>query len=826
MPRFNEFLYNTALYGDKSKLLFSAEPMVATAINYNWIDISYSVPDGGNDGYVGFRIVRSQDGYPETEDDGVVVYELLGVGVLPDGKPISDNAALWIPGTGLVSGATAPLLQEGQFAYYRAWVLKTPSGDWVPAGDCYTLLPKKHGLSGGYAVRSVLEGTDIVDRPINFEVASSTHDRFMSYIPSVFTSMTNSVLDERNPAEYSGNVGDTGGEHNTLLSSFLSAFSFTVDEMLTFASNTLPPAEGGQFTSPDLLALQSSQFSIPLDSLGASKTQKRLVRDSIRNYARKGTVVGLLDFVQDITNYPATITESKNKILGHENSTFDIEGWVPGDAVGDWLVTSYSGTTPTATITVDATQTIASVSTAIDLTYSAKVVTTSANATIALGAQSPITKGIPVVGGASYVLSYQGKRSSGTGSVTATITWYNNLGNVVIPAVGDFPVSSERTVSTSFTRKDAGWIAPIDAAYASIQFLFTTANTYWIDMVMLYEPDYAAVTYASGDGTTVSFEGPNSFAVGDVITLRGVFPTSYNLTEATITGLTYNSRGQQTGFTVADTNMEDFVSGGIASKYDTVFTYYQEARGVLVTLKPSKTNYLKNPSFEGTGLHWSYGYATRDIISNGLGALYTGPVGARTSSYRSQLTATSSSNSAYTSQTFGDTTDEVVTRGVKYTFSVYLKANTGTEANPLVIPNGLRMMSVDSTETAYTYGELALTTDWKRYSVSAWLPDNGVPATLQCRIQGWKLGQVIEMDAAQLEIGDSPTDYFDGTMTSSGCAWATGSANYSASVKYLNLSYRLNRLVQGIEGYLPMNTPWAIEYLDNDASPQQYSGIS
>ena len=825
MPRFNEFLYNTALYGDKGKLLFSAEPMVATAINYNWIDVSYAVPDGGTDGYVGFRIVRSQDGYPETEDDGVVVYELLGVGLQPDGKTISDNAAKWIPLGGLAAGTTAPILQEGQFAYYRAWVLKTPSGDWVPAGDCYTLLPKKHGLSGGYAVQSVLEGTDIVDRPVNFEVSSSTHDRFMSYIPSVFTSMTNSVLDERNPAEYSGNEGDTGGEHNTLLSSFLSAFSFTVDEMLTFASNTLPPAEGGQFTSPELLALQSSQFSIPLDSLGASKTQKRLVRDSIRNYARKGTANALLDFVKDVTNYPATITESRNKILGHENSTFDIQGWVPGDAVGHWLVTSYSGTTPTATITVDATQTIASVSTAIDLTYSAKVVTTATNATIALGAQSPITKGVPVIGGAAYVLSYQGKRSGSSGSVAATITWYNNLGNVVVPDSGDVPTSGAVSMSTSFARVDATWIAPMDAAYASIQFLFTVANTYWIDMVMLYEPIYSSVTYASGDGTTVSYEGANSYVVGDLITVRGVFPTSFNLSGVAVSGLTYNSRGKQTGFTVASSVADTFVDGGVASKIDSPFTYYQEARGVLVTLLPSKTNYLKNPSFE-SALHWSTGNVTSAIISNGLGALYDGPVGARTSLYRRQLTGTSSSTDGFTHQTFGDSADEIVPRGVKYTFSVYLRANIGTAASPLVLPQGLRLQSVDSVETINTYKEISLTQSWKRYSISAWLPDNGVAATLQCRIQGWRLGQYVEMDAAQLEIGDVATDYFDGSMTSSGCAWVTGNASYSPSVKYVNLSYRLSRLTQGIEGYLPMNTPWAIEYLDNDASPQQYSGIS
>jgi hypothetical protein len=426
-----------------------------------------------------------------------------------------------------------------------------------------------------------------------------------------------------------------------------------------------------------------------------------------------------------------------------------------------------------------------------------------------------------------YRLSYQGKRGGSSGTIAATLTWYDNLGNVLIqdPASGDYPVSPAVTVSTSFARKDSTWIAPMNAAYATIQFLFSVANTYWIDMVMLYEPEYAEVTYAAGDGTTVSFEGPNSFEIGDVITLRGISPVSYNLSGVTITGLTYNSRGKQTGFTISNATTDDFVSGGIASKYDDTFTYYQEARGVLVTLLPSKTNYLKNPSFESL-LQWSRGNVTSEVISNGLGALYDGPVGARTSSYRVRHTGTSSTTNSYTHQVFGDSADEVVTRGVKYTFSVYLRANTGTEANPLVIVGGLRLQSVDSVETINTYGDLRLTTSWKRYSVSAWLPDNGVPATLQCRIQGWRLGQYVEMDAAQLEIGDVATDYFDGSMTSSGCAWVTGNPSYSPSVKYVNLSYRLSRLVQGIEGYLPMNTPWAIEYLDNDASPQQYSGIS
>ena len=823
MPRYNEFLYNSATYGDKGKLVFSAEPMVATAIDYNWVDVSYSSPDGGTDGYVGFRIVRSQDGYPETEDDGVILYELFGININPDGRTIHDNPAHFIPLAGLSSGSVAATLQEGQFAYYRAWVLKTPSGSWVPAGDCYTLVPKKHTLSSGYAVKSTLQGTQIVDTPVIMGALPSTHDRFMSYIPTVFTSISNSILDERNPNEFSGNTGDTGAQDNSLLSTFLSAFSFTIDEMMTFAVNTLPPADGGQFTSPAILALQSSQFNVPADSLGVSKTQKRLVRDSIRNYSRKGTLKGLREYVQDVTNYSATVTESGNKILNHESSTFDIKGWAPGDAVGDWLVTSYSGTTPTATITVDATQTTAAVATAIDTTYSMKAVTTASNATISLGSQAPITKGIPVIGGVLYRLSYQGKITGSSGSVSATITWYDNLGNVVVPdAVGDHPTDPSAAMTTSFARTDFTWIAPLAATYATIQLLFSAANTYWIDMVMLYEAQHATVTFASGDGTTVSYEGPNSFKVGDAIFVRGVTPTSYNFSQV-VTGITYNSRKQQTGFTVAGSAKDIFIDGGVASKFESS-PAYSEARGVLVTLNPSRTNYSINPSFEGSAANWTSTNATTTNIANGVGALYSGPIGARTSSYRARVTAT---GTASLSQSVG-TTDHPLPRNNKYTFSIYVRSSTGSTASPLVLSNGLFITYTDGSTTNTVSQSVSLTTDWQRVSVSIWVPDNGSNTVLNYGLTGWVAGQYIEVDAAQVEIGNTPSDYFDGSMTSTGCAWTLGSSysTGSYSVKYVNLNYRLNRLYQGISGYLPINTPWAVQYTENSLSPQQKAAIS
>ena len=88
MALYNSFKYNDGtLYGDGSPLDYSASPVVATAINYGQVSLSYSVPTGG---YIKFRIVRNQDGYPETSEDGKIIYE-TDLGEYPTGSTILDT---------------------------------------------------------------------------------------------------------------------------------------------------------------------------------------------------------------------------------------------------------------------------------------------------------------------------------------------------------------------------------------------------------------------------------------------------------------------------------------------------------------------------------------------------------------------------------------------------------------------------------------------------------------------------------------------------------------------------------------------------------------
>jgi len=70
----------------------------------------------------------------------------------------------------------------------------------------------------------------------------------------------------------------------------------------------------------------------------------------------------------------------------------------------------------------------------------------------------------------------------------------------------------------------------------------------------------ATVTNVTGSGTAVTYTAANNYAVGQAVTITGVTPTAYNLTNAVITSAT------ATTFTVSSAVTGTYVSGGIVDK--------------------------------------------------------------------------------------------------------------------------------------------------------------------------------------------------------------------------------------------------------------------
>jgi hypothetical protein len=705
MARFGGFRYlkDNVLYGEQSKLALSAEPMSATALQYNKISLSFAAPTGT---YIAFRIVRNQDSYPETEQDGVILLE-------------SDNN---IPNTTLIDSneiVGAPLV-EGKFAYYKAWILTADNEYWSPAGQTYVLVPSRHNLklSNDVVAANSVTGIETNDATLNINANfSTTHQRFMSILPRVITSAANGSVDELS-------APDVNGE-NTVISKFLSGFSFSLDEFLTFANLALPDISG-EHTAPEIMRLQAHEFGITNDNELLTRAQKRLIREAIYIYSRKGTDKGLATFTESLTGFNSTRTLSKNLLLSYEDSTFILPNSELNNVIGNWTIGSGDTISIETTITPQT-----GVQKSLDDTYVAKITTDASNKPAYLGILNPIVTAIPVTGTGVYSLSYYIKKVGSTAGVTPSVFWYDFNGTWISTSGG----TSANATSTEWNRRSlANITAPANAKYAVIQLVFAAGDTYYLDMVQFEQ-------------------------------------------SATVTS-------------------------------------YEEPGGVTVFLKPDKTNYIKNPSFETNTTGWT---------TTGTGAALDAEIDstltlAPGSSYMAELTCSTSETT-----TLKVSTDEEITRGRFYTFSFYAKTKSPATSAPVTIrltpKNGSTVIGVEKTILK------TITSSWTRINASIFIIPGTSDVSVDLQLEFAAGSPSIEIDAVQFEYGIM-SDYFDGSRYLSGAAW-TGTPDASTSVIYPGRTSKVTRYSNDIKTVLPSNTPyyidfWGVETIEDVV----FSGIS
>jgi hypothetical protein len=689
MAKYGELVYGTNVkYGETSRNTLTAEPLSSAAIDYQTVNVYWTKPSGS---YAAFRVVRNQTAFPETEEDGKVIYEWYTPESGPEDKsstPFKDT------GSSLVSG---------RFVYYRAWLLVLASGEWIPAGQTFTLLPSRH-----------------LDKNSKL-ISVDTHDRFMSYFPRVLVTETNSSIDEINKT-YDPQTDASGSEKNSLISTFFQGFSFTVDEFMTLAEKILPTPSMAD-SSPSILALQSLQLGMPLDPQGITREQKRLVRNAVKIYKSKGTANSLSEFSEAMTGFAPTLTPTPNLLLSVQDSTFNLPSWFEG-SVGMWIPGD------NVTLSVDSTQVPATDTHSLDNIFTGKVVSASTNTTLELGTDYPITRGIPVTEGKYYQLSFYNKSLSGTAKITPTVNWFDKDGVFISATSG-----SDITAGTSWgTRDYTNVLAPSGSVWAGFTFTFDTATTYWIDMV------------------------------------------SFSKVAAS----------------------------------DTALQTYYEPRGITVFFNPSKTNYISNPSWEESTDNWSYSGGTTKTITSYVPGSDSGPVGARFGNKYLAYTSLGSGQT-YLSNTVS------VPSGKYYTFSIYAKSLTNLEST-------LKISWAVGAGTPVTVSkDISLTSSWKRFSVTISVPALLTNVNITSRLEGNWAGAVLKLDAAQLEPSYSYTDYFDGNVA--GVSWA-GTANLSSSYSYPKRDIKLKRLANYIEEFLPLNTPYYIDYYSDTPGDVKYSGIS
>jgi hypothetical protein len=700
--------------------------MSAYAMDYDLVWILWNPPSGN---FTKIRLVRNNDNYPETAEDGLILWEQSSTTSL-SGKVERDRYE-----DGKDNFLDADLNNDyyppnGQFVYYTLWIF-TSANVWKQSGYATTVVPKNFG----------------------------TQDRLFEMIPKVYTTV------DQTPT----GIPNT----DSFIYKFLNPFSFSYDEILTYAS-LLKPSYGKRTTPPALLGLYQIDLGLYPERGLPNKNQKKLIRESVYLYKNKGTYLGVSGYIEALTGYAPTVTVSPNLLLDIQDSSFT-------NSIGRWTKTNgtltsvsnkaaptgnnaiekvYSGrfvtsvsvvtlkerTNNVAKLTLSAAHgfdvgdtvnitgvdsgfnasgvTVAAPITATSFSYansSGNVASTSATGSVTntsnmrIGTDAPRTKGVPVTAGTSYIFSYYAASDS-NGNVEGRIYWYDELGaQISTPVIG-----TEFGTTGVYQRIAQTATAPTGAVYAGFRLMFRTQNSYNIDCVQM---------------------APASTA-----------------------------------------------------------TNYDEARGFDVFLEPRKVNILANPSFETNTTSWT----TNSSITRDNTTVPAGLPGTYSMRLSGQTAFSLATNANKTPTTYK------LTQGTFYTASIYMKASANSTLTMTLVAD-----DDDSTNVVNAVSTLALTSAWTRYSVSLYIPEDLSETgniTLSLTIAGTLASSSINVyaDAAQVEAGYNATDYFDGSLPEASGVFWSGTAHASYSYFYQSRTIKMARLLDSLSQWVPMGTQWRV----------------
>ena len=284
MAKYGVNYYGSTSYGSFVNLRFSVQPMsvlateLSTVSSFSKVLVEWQTPRGD---FTRIRLVRNQAGFPETSEDGVIIYDEFAT----EGT---------VSRTSIIDGEENPTdipLVPGRQVYYRMFLF-TNTLIWKVAGSITAIVPSDHGIQ----------------------------DKFMATIPRVFTSKSQEPL---------GAV-----DVDSDLYKFMSGLTFAQEELYTLI-DLLKPRHTGLETPFELIPAEVTNYGLLSESALPVKNQKRLVREALYMYTHKGTQNGIETYAESLTGFEPTITVSENLLLTVQDSTFygGIGNWVASSAV-------------------------------------------------------------------------------------------------------------------------------------------------------------------------------------------------------------------------------------------------------------------------------------------------------------------------------------------------------------------------------------------------------------------------------------------------------------------------------------------------------------
>jgi len=284
MANYGNAVYGISKYGINPLLAYSVEPMALLVTDFHESYVYWQTPTGN---YTQVRLVRNQSSYPETAEDGIVVYEASTTAL----TKITFN-----DGGGVEDLPSTPALVPGKPLYYRLFLF-TDTQTWVNAGSVEGIVPTDH----------------------------NTATKLLELLPRVFTSREQSPL---SPVDY-----------DSALAKFMDAYGFDLDEAITYLDLLLPD-HTRVATVASMLPLEVANFGLLSEPGLPVKNQKQLIREAVYMYNNKGTLNGLGTYIESLTGYAPTLTVSKNLLLTPQDGTFY-------KSTGNWVATNATITAST-----------------------------------------------------------------------------------------------------------------------------------------------------------------------------------------------------------------------------------------------------------------------------------------------------------------------------------------------------------------------------------------------------------------------------------------------------------------------------------------------
>lgn len=462
MSKYGNIVYGGAKYGDTPKLTYSVEPMSINVIRFQEIYVYWQQPKGN---FSRFRLVRNQLGFPETAEDGYIIYEVL----TENGSNLEGliPISLFKDGEDNLHNENFIAIIPNKNIYYRVF-LYTDQNVWVKAGEISAVVPKD---------------TNVTERMLNLLPRTLVSDVLSPF----------GVVPLKNDLVKSD------------IYKFLDGIAFTYEQFLTETDLVRP--RGVSETGPaSTIEAEFYSSGLELEPNLPFVSQRRLIREANYLYSTKGTKLGLENYCESLTGFAPTIDVSPNLMLNVQDSTFY-------RSVGNWQATN-------ATITsTDEVVPDLSPEKIIDKVYTLKIVATNAG-TITLGEDNPLLQGIPLKKINDYRISYKVKSPASSGSVQMSVNTYDKEDNLVVNSA----LSNGLNANNSW-QEDSFVLSgtPDDydpTVYATLTLSWDSAGTYYVDQVFVGESIYSDYSEARAieiymNASSINYIENPSFEVDD-----------------------------------------------------------------------------------------------------------------------------------------------------------------------------------------------------------------------------------------------------------------------------------------------------------------------